>query len=99
MKVNWVEVVLEKRLSDGNYGHEMASVRLNAEVDSGDLPDQVLESLRSMARAHLLAELSTSTSPAIRGALLDPMGPKPMRAGLGPQSSAAATAEALGFRN
>lgn len=72
MRVTQVMVDLEKRVNDGNYGSEKATVQYVALVEDGEDPDAVIRELISRGRARVIGELSASESLSVRRALNPP---------------------------
>lgn len=66
MRITTVTGTFEKRLSDGQYGSELASVQLTAELQPGDDVDEVGLLLAARARELALAQLGVSGSEYIR---------------------------------
>jgi hypothetical protein len=66
--VRVVELVasFEKRVSDGNYGGEQASVQLRASVESDDHLETCLDILQNAARERVHADLRHSLSTFVR---------------------------------
>ena len=66
MNLIGVTVEVKKMLSDGDYGHEAAQVSYTAELEDGDIEDDVTAELLQRARAHCREELQRSESLNIR---------------------------------
>lgn len=72
MKTRELVVTFEKRLSDGNYGSELASAQVSGELEPGDDVDEAAIELMTQARSFVEAQLSQSRSLAVRLALHPP---------------------------
>jgi hypothetical protein len=70
MRVTWIGIGLEKRANDGDYGSEMATVELRADLDPGDEVGLAVEALQSLARGRVEADLSESANLKVRRALI-----------------------------
>lgn len=73
MKITQVQIELEKRVSDGNYGSVRASVQLTAGVEPGEDGIDVLRELLAVGHARVILELRNSENLAVRRAV----NPKP----------------------
>lgn len=72
-RIRTITVTFEKRISDGHYGSELASVQLEAEAQPDDDLEELKLQLAAQARELVTAQLGVSSSPYIRQGLGAPM--------------------------
>lgn len=69
MKTRQITVTFEKRLSDGNYGSELASSQLVGELEPDEDADEAAIELMAQARQYVEAQLGQSRHAGIRVAM------------------------------
>lgn len=72
-RIRTITVTFEKRISDGHYGSELASVQLEAEAQPDDDLEELKLQLSAQARELVTAQLGVSSSPYVRQALGPPL--------------------------
>jgi hypothetical protein len=65
-----LSVGAEKRASDGDYGNEMAKAELFADLEPGEDPYTVLDTLLGMVRLQLERDLSQSAALKVRRSVI-----------------------------
>jgi aspartate carbamoyltransferase catalytic subunit len=70
VRITRVSCGAEKRSSDGDYGNEMAKAELFADLEPGEDPHAVLDTLLGMVRLQLERDLSQSAALKVRRSVI-----------------------------
>lgn len=73
MKVTGVRVEFMKRLNDGDYGHEQATVQYVVDLEEGESVDEAVREFLERGRAEVVEQLKASENWRIRAALAAPV--------------------------